>query len=938
MEEREREEEPPRHDAATRSSPMLQQYFRVKRQHPDALLFFRMGDFFELFFEDAKVAAKTLGIALTSRSKEQDLPMAGVPVRTVDTYLRRLIQAGHTVVVCDQVEDAKQAKGLVDRQVTRIVTAGTILEDALLESGRNNYLAALAVEPKPSASRGAASGTPRVALAWLDLSTARFEGTTVPVERLRDELHLLAPAELLLAEPLRDAMPKELAFLRELGGDGPTLTFRPSHEFDASLAARTLCDHFKVADLAGFGLERDDPIVAPAAAVLSYARTTQCGLVGHVTTLRTRIDGGTMRLDRAAVQALELFETSRERRREGSLLSVVDRTRTAAGARALRDWLGAPLTDVAAIGARHDAVEGLTSSDDARGELRRELEGVFDLERIVARLAANRASPRDLAQLRDTLRRLPKVRAAVERIGGSSALVASLRDRLVAPPALLDLLERAVDEAPPLTTKDGGFVKSGFHAELDELRRLRFDVESILADVQRREIERTGIATLKVGFTSVFGYYLEVTHAQRERVPADYVRRQTLKNVERFVTPELKELESRVFSAEERSLRLELELFEQVRADAASHTRELQELAAAVAQLDVLQSLAEAAREHGWKRPQLERSRQLVVEDGMHPVLAATMAPGTFVANDTRLGEPSCLALVTGPNMAGKSTYLRQNALIVLLAQVGSFVPARRATIGVVDRIFTRIGASDDLTRGASTFMVEMAETANVLHHATDRSLVILDEVGRGTGTFDGMSLARALAETLAEKVRCRTFFATHYHQLTQLAEELPSVVNLSVSVREWGDEILFLHRIVAGGTDRSYGLHVARLAGIPDDVVARAQQILAELERLTPQVERGTQLARGGDATAAADSNGDPSSTKSVPRPDDRIAKELRRLDVERLTPLQAIQRLAELKQIALGASDAMAATKSSKSRRGGPSDRADEGSSSLFGRGAGA
>jgi DNA mismatch repair protein MutS len=900
-----------------RASPMLQQYFGVKRLHPDALLFFRMGDFFELFFEDAKVAAKVLGIALTSRSKEQEIPMAGVPVRAVDSYLRKLIAAGHTVVVCDQVEEPRAAKGLVERAVTRVVTAGTILEDALLESGRHNYLAALSfADARPHDD---AAGR-RVALAWLDLSTARFEATALPLAQLRDELDRIAPAELLLPERLRDALPPELAFLEADDERGPALTFRPAHEFEPAVAHRLLCEQFRVAELAGFGIERDEPLVAPAGAVLAYARETQRGLVAHVTRLRPitfGAEGGAMRLDRAAISALELFETSRERRREGSLLSVLDRTRTAAGARLLRDWVAQPLVDVAAIGRRHDALDALLAREPARARLRGELEGIFDLERITARLAANRGSPRDLAQLRDSLARLPRIVAVLAEVGG--APLTEIAARLVAPGGLLELLSAAIETAPPLALKEGGFIRSGFEPELDELRRLRFDVENVLADLQRREIERSGIPTLKVGFNSVFGYYLEVTHAQRERVPADYVRRQTLKNAERYVTPELKELEARVLSAEERSIRLEFELFERVRARAGERTRELQELAALLAELDALASLAEAAREHGWRRPELEASRRLLIEDGAHPVLQATMAPGAFVANDTKLGgDGPCLALITGPNMAGKSTYLRQNALIVLLAQVGSFVPARRAVIGVADRIFTRVGASDDLTRGASTFMVEMSETANILHHATDASLVILDEVGRGTGTFDGLSLARALAEQLAERTRCRTLFATHYHQLTQLAEERSSVVNLSVAVREWGDQILFLHRIVAGGTDRSYGLHVAKLAGIPDEVVARAQAILKELESLTPEVERRT--AR--EAGAAP-----PSAVQGAQKPDDRIARELRRLDVDRLTPLQALARLAELKELAQGKA------LPNRSRPREP----EAGAPSLFERGAG-
>ncbi|MBM4015402.1 MAG: DNA mismatch repair protein MutS, partial [Planctomycetes bacterium] len=565
-----------------------------------------------------------------------------------------------------------------------------------------------------------------------------------------------------------------------------------------------------------------------------------------------------------------------------------------------------------AIAARHDAVAELREEAARREALRQELAGIFDLERIVARLAANRGGPRDLAQLRDSLLRLPAAQAGLAAM--RAAALRSLSARLVAPPGLVELLARAIDDAPPLATREGGFIRAGFDAGLDELRRLRFDVQAILADLQRRECERSGIPTLKVGFNSVFGYYLEITHAQRERVPADYIRKQTLKNAERYITPELKELEARVLSAEERSIRLELELFEQVRREAASRIRPLQELAAALAELDVLQGFAEAAREHGFARPDVDDSRMLEIDEGRHPVLAATLPPGSFVPNDTRLdGDGARFALITGPNMAGKSTWLRQNALIVLLAQAGSFVPARRARIGAVDRIFTRVGASDDLSRGASTFMVEMAETANVLHHATDRSLVVLDEVGRGTGTFDGMSLARALCEHLAEKVRCRTLFATHYHQLTQLAEELPAVVNLSVAVREWGEEILFLHRIVAGGTDRSYGLHVARLAGIPTAVIERAKQLLADLDRLIPEVERRSKRvveeSTGAGAAIVED------------RAADRVARELRRLEVERLTPLQALTRLAELKQLAQGETPPPSRAKAARHGSGGPS-----------------
>ena len=886
-----------------RQTPMLKQYFGVKREYPDALLFFRMGDFFELFFEDAKVAAKVLGIALTSRSKETDMPMAGVPVRSVDSYLHKLIQAGHTVVICDQVEDAKQAKGLVQREVTRIVTAGTLLEDALLTSGQHNFLAAAAPGPGDC-----------VGLAWLDLSTGRFEGRSVSTEHVADELARRPPAELLVPERWRDELPAALeSWLRTR--EGLVLRHRPDHDFETPVARDALHRQLGVGTLRGFGIDDSDPLIAPAGAVLGYAREMQRGELEHVRSLRRCEDQGRMRLDPCAIQALELLETTRDRRREGTLLWCIDRTRTAAGGRLLRDWVLEPLTEVAAIERRLDAVEELLETPSRRQGLRDELEGIFDLERITARLAAQRCSPRDLAQLRDSLRRLPALRSALAACSAGSLL--ELGRAMQSPPELLEQLERSLEEAPPHSARDGGLIRTGFHAELDELRTLRSGAKDTLAALQRREIERTGIASLKIGFNSVFGYYLEVTHAHRERVPEDYHRKQTLKNAERYITPELKELETKLLSAEERALALELELFEELRARAAEQVSEVQELARSLARLDALASLAEAAAEHGYRRPHLEDSTRLEIAGGCHPVLRSTLGRDAFVPNDVHLGaENATLALITGPNMAGKSTYLRQTALLVLLAQIGSFVPADEARIGTVDRIFTRVGASDDLVQGQSTFMVEMTETANLLHHATRRSLVVLDEIGRGTGTFDGLSLARALAEHLASEVGCRTLFATHYHQLTRLAEQIPAVTNLSVAVKEWGEQILFLHKIVDGGTDRSYGLHVAQLAGIPAVVVERARRLLEELEA----------PSRAAVATAAAGGQSVSTTAKSTePRRNEPTSAErsallaLRRIDVERTTPLQALQLLADLQRRA--DEDARAST--SKRRRS--SDQAE-------------
>jgi DNA mismatch repair protein MutS len=584
--------------------------------------------------------------------------------------------------------------------------------------------------------------------------------------------------------------------------------------------------------------------------------------------------------------ALELFETAHERRREGSLLWCIDRTLTAAGSRLLRDWLGEPLIQLESIQQRQDAVHNLFEDPSLRAALREELRGISDIERITSRLSARRTHPRDLAQLRDSLLSLPRLRATLDGVT-SSSLLKQIRSQLEAPPGLAERLTEALETAPPLNLKEGGYIRAGYSKDLDELRALRSNSKDLLAALQQRESERTGIPNLKVGYNSVFGYYIEITNSHKDRAPDDYIRKQTLKNAERYITPELKEHEGRVLSAEERALSLEQELFEQVRQEAAQHVAALQELAHQIAQLDVLGALAEVSVEQSFVRPQMDDSTALEIEAGCHPVLARTLGRQHFVPNDCHLGgKRAPFAVITGPNMAGKSTYLRQTALLVLLAQMGCFVPARRARIGVVDQIFTRVGAADDLARGASTFMVEMTETANILHHATPRSLVILDEIGRGTGTFDGLSLARAVSEHLAEQVHCRALFATHYHQLTQLAEEFESVCNLTVAVREWGEEIVFLHEILPGGTDRSYGIQVARLAGIPRSVLARAQTLLRELEAtdLSPKQARDQEPEIRPPESAAAET--------AV----HKVIQRLRRLDVDRLTPLEALNFLARM------------------------------------------
>ncbi len=859
------------------TTPAMAQFMAAKRQHPDALLFFRMGDFYELFHDDAKVASRALGITLTSRSKGEDaIPMAGVPVRSVDTYLKRLVQAGFKVAICEQMQDPREVKGLVDRQVVRVVTPGTLTEDSLLDGRRSNFLAAVI-------GSGGARG--RVGIAWVELSTGAFRVTECPPDRFEDELERIEPAEVLApegADELRATIDTPRA----------RSTLRPAFEFEAEAATRTLREFFGTGSLGGFGLDELTVATRAGGALIRYLQETQLAALPHIRRIEVFRRGCVMQLDRATRASLELVETMRggsSGERGTALLTILDETCTPMGARLLRDWLLAPLTDLASIRARQDAVAALVDATGALDGIRTELGGILDLERLTTRASCGRANARDLAALGASLRRLPPIVTATAGIAASPTLTALQGGIDVLADLVADIAATLTDE-PPLAVRDGGMIRRGHSRDLDELLELAHDSKQWMARFQAREIERTGVQNLKVGFNRVFGYYIEITHAGARggEIPADYVRKQTTKNSERYVTDELKTFETKVLRAEEQAKALEYDLFVALRERIAAATSRLQDTAARVAELDAYASLAHVARLRGFKRPVVDDSRSLTIRDGRHPVIEATHAAGTFVPNDTDLDPPRrSLALITGPNMAGKSTYIRQNALIVLLAQVGSFVPATEARIGLVDRIFTRVGSADDISRGASTFMVEMVETANILNHATARSLVILDEVGRGTSTFDGLSLAWAIAEDLHDRVGCRALFATHYHQLTDLAGPGRGVVNQRVVVREWGDEIVFLHRIEDGGTDRSYGLHVARLAGIPRTVIERARAVLQKIEAEEGQVAVALQ----------------PATTKKSERqlalfesPKERVMKELARIDVNALTPMQALTRLAEL------------------------------------------
>ncbi|WP_391732751.1 DNA mismatch repair protein MutS [Tautonia sociabilis] len=873
---------------------MMQQYRELKARDPDALLLFRMGDFYEMFGEDAERASALLGIALTSRDKGPDaIPMAGFPHPALESYLARIVAAGLRAAVCEQVEDARFAKGLVRREVVRVVTPGTLTDDALLDPRAANYLAAV-VERKG-----------KLGLAWVELSTGRFCLCEVQRRELLDELARLDPAEVLVSETALDA-----PWVRLIRQQAPTLpvTCRPSWDFQPEEARGKLFDHFGVTTLSGFGLDDDAVEVAAAGALLSYLRDTQKSALGHLTRLVPHRRGRTLLLDETTRRSLELTRTLREGKREGSLLAVVDRTCTPMGARLLCEWLTAPLTDLEAITRRHAAVAELLADPALRADLRAALDRAHDLERLAARAATLRASPRDLSCLAKTLGLLPRIKARLAERG--SPLLNELEQALELCPEIRAGIEQALVDDPPLALKEGGLIREGYHPTLDELREIARGGKSWIARYQAEQVQRTGIGGLKVGFNKVFGYYIEITHAQAagKRLPDDYVRKQTIKNGERYITPELKEYEDKVLRAEERARDLEYELFVTLRDRVAAEAPRLVQAGAVLSQIDVLCGLAELAARHGYCRPEMVSDPVLDIEDGRHPVLDALMPHGAFVPNDVALGpDDGLIVILTGPNMAGKSTYIRQVALIAILAQMGGFVPAKSARIGVVDRIFARVGASDELSRGQSTFMVEMTETANILNNATARSLVILDEIGRGTSTFDGVSLAWAIAEHLHDVVGCRTLFATHYHELVDLEHSRPRLRNRNVAVRERDGEVVFLHRIVPGGADQSYGIHVARLAGVPAPVLERARAILAYLER-----HHGTEQLDG-----AGDVSSPPAPSPSGPDPrkvqtgraiqgslfaalPDPMLDELRAVDPSRLSPEEAITLLRRLKELA--------------------------------------
>lgn len=865
------------------TTPMMRQYRELKARDPDALLFFRMGDFYELFGDDAVRASALLGLSLTTRDRDKGddaVPMAGFPHAALESYLAKIVQAGERAAVCEQLEDPKQAKGLVKRDIVRVVTPGTLTDEALLDPRTANYLAAV-VE----------SGS-KMGLAWVELSTGRFSLTSLLRTELADEIARLDPAETLVSELSVDA-----PWLRGLRArPGFSVTIRPSWDFQAEQARKTLFEQFGVTTLEGFGVDDRGLEVQAAGALVAYLQETQKSSLGHITRLIPYRKADVLALDETTRRSLELTRTLREAKREGSLLQVIDRTATPMGARLLAEYLTAPLTSPELIEERLGAVDEMVRDSGLRDDLRRSLGEAYDLERLAARVATGRATPRDLSALARTLALLPKIKARLT--ARRSQRLSKLEGALELCPEVRSSIEAALVDDPPLTIKEGGLVRPGYHDELDRLRTTSREGKSWIAKYQAEQIRRTGIPGLKIAFNQVFGYYIEISHAQAQRgeIPTDYIRKQTVKNAERYYTPELKEFENEVRNADERANALEYELFIALRDRVSAEAPRLIQAGAVLAQVDVLAGLAELAALQGYCRPEVVAEPVFEVEAGRHPVLDAILPHGDFVPNDTDLSpDGGNLLIITGPNMAGKSTYIRQVALLAILAQMGSFVPAKRARIGVVDRLFARVGATDELSRGQSTFMVEMTETANILHNATPQSLVILDEIGRGTSTFDGVSLAWAITEYLHDSIGCRSLFATHYHELVELEKTKTKIRNANVAVAENQGEIVFLHRIAPGGADQSYGIHVARLAGIPSAVLDRSREILSFLEKQhgpDPGLPEGPIRCKVKTGRALQGS-----LFAALPDP---LLNELRGIDPAALTSDEAIDIIKKLRELA--------------------------------------
>ena len=871
----------------TEYTPMMQHYLKTHEEYKDCILFYRLGDFYEMFFDDAKVVSKELELTLTGKScgAEERAPMCGIPYHAAETYLTRLVKKGYKVAICEQVEDPKLAKGMVKREVTRVVTPGTTLNAQALDETKNNYIMCIAYIGD------------HYGISSADITTGDYYVTEVDSERkLLDEVNKYQPTEIICNEAFYisgidiDDMKNRM---------GIVIYSLDAWYFSDETAQMTLKDHFKVRDLEGLGLADYDSGVVAAGALLKYLYETQKTTLSNLVAIHPYTTGKFMIIDSSTRRNLELVETLREKQKRGSLLWVLDKTRTAMGARTLRSFVEQPLIERTEIEERYDAIDEFNTNAITREEIREYLNPVYDLERLITRVTYQTANPRDLIAFRNSIHMLPPIKTLMSDF--QSPLLKRLYEQLDTLDELYELIERSIAEEPPLTLHDGGILKAGYNEEVDRLRKAKTDGKSWLADLEAKEREKTGIKNLKIKYNKVFGYYLEVTNSFKDMVPDYFTRKQTLANAERFITPELKELEDVILGAEDKLIVLEYELFREVRQKVADEVVRIQKTAKAVAQIDVFASLATVAEQNNYCRPKLNEKGLIDIKDGRHPVVERMIQNEMFVANDTYLDNGSNrVSIITGPNMAGKSTYMRQSALIVLMAQIGSFVPAKSAKIGIVDRIFTRVGASDDLASGQSTFMVEMSEVANILRNATSNSLLILDEIGRGTSTFDGLSIAWAVVEHISNPrlLGAKTLFATHYHELTELEGKLNSVNNYCIAVKEKGDDIVFLRKIVKGGADKSYGIQVAKLAGVPDNVIERAKEIVEELSN-----NDITEIVQNISAEG--------SSKRSKPKLDevdleqislldtmdnDTILNELKELDLGQMTPIEAMNKLYEL------------------------------------------
>lgn len=862
----------------------MKQYATVKAKYPDTILLFRMGDFYETFEEDAKITARVLGITLTKRGNGAagEIPLAGFPHHALESYMPKLLKAGHRVAVCEQLEDPKLAKGIVKRDVVEVVTPGVAFSDKVLDRKQNNYLAAVAL---PSA---VATGPDIIGFAFADVSTGEFYVSEFPMKQLAEQIAAVSPAELLVQK-------RDLASLQELLKQYAGIyTKLDDWVLNFDYAYEQLITQFNTQSLKGFGIEEMKQGVMAAGAVMNYLQETQKANLAHIKKITRHDIAGYIILDPSTKRNLEIT-SSIAGSAEGTLFSVLDKTQTPMGGRMLKRWINQPLNKLEAIGQRLGAVAELVEKSEIRGRTSETLARIGDLERLITRICTGRATPRDVVALKFILIEISTLKTQTANL--ESDALKTIHSRLQHLPDIISLIETGLEPDPPLSLVDGGIIKKGYNANLDELRNLALSGKTWIAELQKTERERTGIPSLKVGFNNVFGYYIEITKTHKDKVPENYIRKQTIATGERFITPELKEYEDKILHAEEKILALETQLFNDLRMEIAGHAATIQTNAQMIAALDCFTSLASAAAEYGYARPDVNESTALEITDGRHPVIERLLPPGEkYTPNNVRLDTAAeQILIITGPNMSGKSSYLRMTGLIVLLAQIGSFVPAKKAVVGLVDKIYTRVGASDNIASGESTFLVEMHEAAHIVNTATSRSLILLDEVGRGTSTFDGISIAWSLTEYLHERVGARTLFATHYHELNELAELFPRIKNYKVEVREYGDKVVFLHKVTRGFADHSYGIQVAQMAGLPEEVTERAKRILKNLEEseLTVHAEGQKPEDRKRKGRVAPEVQMTLFEMK-----DDALRTELEKLDVERLTPLEALQKLAELKK----------------------------------------